>query len=504
MLKEFDEYGIIPDPRHLVGLFSTINLEDKERIIGIKKKSIFNDINQKNVVDSLQDQCNQLAIQFNLHPDIVFMLLESHKWNISTFETLCLSDRQSLLASIGINNENGSNDPNLNHPNHPGECAVCCVEYLPEELLQLPCGHYFCIECWRLEVETKVSQGMIRIPCQQGEGCLCCLPPTSVRKLCSEQIYNNLINFIKDKQISLSDILTNCPNPPCSKPLSVLDIGPCDVMKCNHCNHEFCQICNENSHAPCSCSERDRWNLITDEDLMQNRLLGDLMKRCPGCNAIIEKNEGCMHMTCRNCRHEFCWLCLKEWETHPRTYYECRDYNPDTDPYKRKPDNINPQFLGLYHDSFTELKAKNIKYFDIKFKLSKLLSKKIPDTTYIRRNQIEEVITQFLDILFWSRNVLMWSKVKLFSIRYEQIKSNNIPYENQEKCDLPYSKEFKLLEDLIKQFEKIVQDSNSICDIILSSGTYNSNRLYDNLKQSIKLLKLFKIQILKMCDPRYN
>jgi len=31
------------------------------------------------------------------------------------------------------------------------------------------------------------------------------------------------------------------------------------------------------------------------------------LKRCPGCNAIIEKRGGCNHMSCGACHHSFSW-----------------------------------------------------------------------------------------------------------------------------------------------------------------------------------------------------
>ncbi len=44
-------------------------------------------------------------------------------------------------------------------------------------------------------------------------------------------------------------------------------------------------------------------------------LIANTSKRCPryGCRIPIHRDGGCGHMTCRNCRTEFCWSCKVIW-----------------------------------------------------------------------------------------------------------------------------------------------------------------------------------------------
>ena len=59
-----------------------------------------------------------------------------------------------------------------------------------------------------------------------------------------------------------------------------------------------------------TCEERR----IQQDPAEQERLNDELareqgFKKCPSCSVLIEKTEGCNHMTCR-CGAHICWICL--------------------------------------------------------------------------------------------------------------------------------------------------------------------------------------------------
>ncbi len=47
--------------------------------------------------------------------------------------------------------------------------------------------------------------------------------------------------------------------------------------------------------------------------------------QCPQCNEGIERNGGCRHMTCRSCRHEFCWFCQANCPGGRHAYPDCNN-----------------------------------------------------------------------------------------------------------------------------------------------------------------------------------
>jgi len=77
-------------------------------------------------------------------------------------------------------------------------------------------------------------------------------------------------------------------------------------IECPHCDYELCLTCNRPWHAGTGC---DKAKQKEDEDSVKEiKTMG--AKPCPSCGVNIEKESGCDHMTCRTCRHNFCWQCL--------------------------------------------------------------------------------------------------------------------------------------------------------------------------------------------------
>lgn len=91
--------------------------------------------------------------------------------------------------------------------------------------------------------------------------------------------------------------------------------------QCPACLSNFCGSCGLVSHLPATCEEIRRWSILggymetADTDKDTQRLIFMNSKPCPGrnCTYPIERAEGCLHMTCSRCKHQFCWNCLRSW-----------------------------------------------------------------------------------------------------------------------------------------------------------------------------------------------
>lgn len=102
-----------------------------------------------------------------------------------------------------------------------------------------------------------------------------------------------------------------------------------DIMSCR-CGEKFCFKCGKEDHMPSTCDQLQKWVDKEASDSENFTWLRANTKPCPKCKTNIEKNQGCNHMHCSNCKHDFCWLCLTEWKKHGSVtggYYACNLYD---------------------------------------------------------------------------------------------------------------------------------------------------------------------------------
>ena len=108
-----------------------------------------------------------------------------------------------------------------------------------------------------------------------------------------------------------------CPFPNCDSYLKKEKLKNNEVKCLN--GHKFCFKCLKEPHGISPCKK------ILDDSLKEF-CKNHFLKKCPKCNIITEKIEGCNHITCTKCNYQWCWLCNEEY--NPEHYLEgkCKGY----------------------------------------------------------------------------------------------------------------------------------------------------------------------------------
>ena len=295
-IKSFQETNIIPykgkdrGTKNFKSIYNFKLSETKEEI------NTHIDINATNESSSnLEENSNYSIRHFNSNNS--FSSKASFKNSFSSYKKRLFNP--FIKSSNDINNDvNKNEEMNKN-------CLICYEKLKNEELRDnfIGCFHIFCDDCYYNYFKEKINNNEVeKIKCPE--------------KNCDIVIYNHfiekkLINDIplldkykklkKRKQLMLNPDIKLCPFPDCES--YALKRGNNNYVSC-HNNHKFCFNCLKDWH-PGHCK-------IERDELFEKWKNSNLVKRCPNCKYFIEKNDGCNHMTCYNCKYEWCWFCEQE------------------------------------------------------------------------------------------------------------------------------------------------------------------------------------------------
>ncbi|MBN3317845.1 CUL9 protein, partial [Atractosteus spatula] len=282
---------------------------------------------QEEVRQLMRQTVLQVADTLSVATDRAEHLLVHCKWNVDLLVQRYAEDADTLVLAAGLQGRNPEPPPSpITH------CPVCLIPHAgePDVTPTLCCMHYCCQSCWQEYLTTRIEQNLVM-------NCKC--PITDCRAQPTSEFICNILtdkdiiakyeNALLRGYVECCSNLTWCTNPQgCDQILCKENIG--SVGTCSKCCWSSCFNCNfPEAHYPASCSHMSQW--MDDGGYYegmsmeaQSKHLAKLIsKRCPSCQAQIEKNEGCLHMTCAKCNHGFCWRCLKPWKPTHKDYYNC-------------------------------------------------------------------------------------------------------------------------------------------------------------------------------------
>ena len=183
-------------------------------------------------------------------------------------------------------------------------CIICNESSRYFETLKTPCDHYYCRDCLVGLVEAFTRDESL-FPLR------CCQDPIPVVEVLPT-LSLALRSLFQQKNAEFS-VLTRdrlyCSNHNCSTFLGSSE-GRLSLssVECPRCLTNTCPRCKELSHPGDGCG------VNTSNEALQALAKSQGWQTCPGCNAVVELNLGCYHMTCR-CRTHFCYLCAARWKT---------------------------------------------------------------------------------------------------------------------------------------------------------------------------------------------
>jgi ariadne-1 len=269
-----------------------------------------------------------LLEKYYAKPDEVKALCGVDQWDPVEEE-----DEAAYLAETGMAEAVAKDGlVRLPKPTDSIQCAICYDDYPPEEVVSGPCSHFFCTDCFGDYLSLKTREGsdcaFARCP---NAGCKCLVPPQLFRSLLEPDLLPKYEKFMIDSYVSISKTLRWCPVPRCEKVFSC-PLGTRDAMcagKPDCCGSWVCFKCGGEAHQPSNCKVLQVWKDKCENDSETANWILANTKRCPKCSTRIEKNQGCNHMTCRECGHDFCWMCMGLWKDHGSEtggYYKCNRY----------------------------------------------------------------------------------------------------------------------------------------------------------------------------------
>lgn len=195
-------------------------------------------------------------------------------------------------------------------------CDICMKDIKSGEGIVLKsCLHQYCKPCLGQYIQTSDE---VEVSCpfrgEDGSKCIGFIMDSELRSLVTIDIYLGFLNKSLATAEAANPNAYHCKTPDCPAWVEI----DCEVegFQCPACQRDNCVKCKA-VHQGVSCDDyqdmmhgddrRSRENAAT-ENQVRGLIASKHAQPCPRCGIITQRIDGCRHMTCTKCKHEFQWM----------------------------------------------------------------------------------------------------------------------------------------------------------------------------------------------------
>ena len=204
-----------------------------------------------------------------------------------------------------------------------GETCPVCYDTI-DQPHRLACGHAYCNGCLHHFLLTVSDTKQFPLSCIGDEGkCNLPIPLPVIRRFLLPVQFKHLLEVSFREHLARNpEKFRYCNTPDCPEIYSLESDSGGGIFKCPSCFVSVCASCGDD-HDGFSCEEL---KIHRDQEIS---LAGWAesnkdVRRCPKCKIMIEKNGGCNHMTCPECKVHICWRCMAVGATSDELYSHLR------------------------------------------------------------------------------------------------------------------------------------------------------------------------------------
>jgi hypothetical protein len=254
-------------------------------------------------------------------------------------------------ASPGIGSEANTSESTI--PLQSSDTFFCdlCRDHVPvSEIYALNClrgfgGHEYCFSCLAGYVKSKLnSKELPNCPARTEKNNNSCEYTISEQDLDvilrhEEEIEDDIKNWISQLQeLQVKRCLSklsyfSCPL--CKFGCELTSQDPEQRIPCPHCHISWCSTCKQKYHINSHCHEvlklkKEQVERRTSEQSEKERRLANIQAEmlnvdfifknctpCPKCGLVALERTDCSHITCAQCKFQWCWNCLGEYHRTP-------------------------------------------------------------------------------------------------------------------------------------------------------------------------------------------